>query len=122
MTKTGSMGATIGGREYTFYMGLAFLREVDKIYQNEKDVFGASVPRLYAEVVSGSPLALLKFIQAATITEQIRPTEEEIENYLMEQDLEALTKYFLSQLETQPLTRHQIQLYARIGEALQQEE
>ncbi|MDI9497256.1 MAG: tail assembly chaperone [Bacillota bacterium] len=103
----------IGGREIPLRFGLAFIRELDKKFERKTPdglVYGQGLSYTYLSMHSGDVLVLSDVIQAATCTEEIPPTQDEIDTYLEAEDtdLEALRERFLSLYETSKLMKNEI--------------
>lgn len=77
---------TIGGKEYTMHCGLAFVRELDKRYYTEGQglKFGTGLTTIAINFIDRSPIAILDFIQAATVTEKQKPSLEDIDKLFEE--------------------------------------
>ena len=109
---------TILGKTYPLYLGFDFIRELDKKYPTDMDGFASGIGMLYVDLQRSSALGVLNFIQAATNTVKDKPSEEDIEQELINRDLGALSADFLQLFTASPLIRPQLEVFARLGQAL----
>ena len=113
----------IGGKDYDLYIGFDFIREADKRHQQEYDgmVFGIGVGKLMMQLNLRNPLAVLDFIQCATITEKQKPAVVDIEALFAEWHEAGKTDevydLFCERLAKSPLTAPVARDYYLIKEA-----
>lgn len=71
----------IGKKNYDLYLGFDFVRELDKRYPEQLMgmSFGFGVGKTLINLLQRSPIAVLDFLQAATITEKSKPSVKDIE-------------------------------------------
>ena len=78
---------SINGRDFNLIFGLAFLREINKLHSAElegmKTGYGA-MTLISAGVAINDPLAFVDIIKAGTITAPQKPSDADIEAYLIE--------------------------------------
>lgn len=100
----------IGKKDYDLYLGFDFIRELDKRHPEETQgiTFGFGVGMTLINLTQRSPLGVLDFIQAATVTEKQKPSVKDIEALFTEWQKEGKTEEmymgFIKQLEDSPLT------------------
>jgi hypothetical protein len=71
----------IGKKTYDLYLGFDFIRELDKRHPEKVMgmTFGFGVGKTLINLLNRNPIAVLDFIQAATITEKQKPSVKDIE-------------------------------------------
>lgn len=110
---------TIKDKTYPLYFGLDFIREMDKRYAIESNIglkFGAGMQSVLYYLEQWNPTVLVELILAATHTLKSVPSRKDLEEWLLEQDLEALFEHFLSSLKNSPMTGIQIKkLYQNLN-------
>ena len=112
---------TINGREYELDLGLAFIRELDKRYSLDVQgiQFGMGLVLIQPQLQMGSIVALMDFIQSATITLRSQPSKVDIENFLISDDTdlmelaEGFTKAFEESQAVQKATKYMVETMAK---------
>lgn len=108
------MNVTIGKKDYELRFGFAALDYLDHEYTIETQgyTFGQGLQIGVAYLLDHNPLALRAFIKAGTETEKSKPSNDEIEQFLMakgdEGTLPALFDEVLGELKKQPLTKDRL--------------
>lgn len=107
------MVISVNDKEYVLRFGIKFLRELDKkrFYENNGAKVGAGLELMAMELFSGNIVALSELIYTATNTEQNRPTQHDIDNYLEsldEKELDKLMDEVIKELKKSSLTSKKI--------------
>ena len=102
------MELKIGGKDYNLKLGLKSLRFIDELYLISGTNLGQGLHAITIAITSESIGAIANLIKAGTITENQKPSDEDIEEFigtLTEEEVDKLFKDFLNLLKTQPLTK-----------------
>ena len=112
------MKLKIGKLEYPIYLGIEAMKYLDSVYkivdQNTGVEFGFGVGYLASNFKMFNILSLVHFIKAGTSTEQQKPSNKDIEEFIGTLDEEGLENLFLEateELKKQPLTRLQMKKF-----------
>lgn len=110
----------IGVKIYTMTLGLDFIRILDRFFEKLGDQvgYGCGVAWTLFQLENKDPLAVERFILAATSTETDKPTKKEIELLFADADskgkLDDLFDFFIKALSDCPLAKLQIQNFQKI--------
>ena len=115
------MDLKINGKDYPLSFGLDFIAALDgKHYVEPNGIkLGQGLTAAVANIQLGNPTILIDLIQAATITEKIKPTLLEIKTFIENdvKDVEALMDDFFDAFTKAPMTKF---LLKRITTAAEQ--
>lgn len=121
------MQLKIGDREYPIIFGFAAIHYLDEIYYFE--INGAKLSQgvkfAVQYLMDENPVAIKHMIKAGTATEQQKPSNEDIENFIMDAgEKNRLPKLFaemIAELKKQPLTKHTAKELVREAEKAAEE-
>lgn len=103
------MLVTINGTEYTVKFGIAFIRQLDEKYfvKNQSGVkFGTGLETKVPMLLTGDAVTLSEFIYMGTCTDEKRPSQKEVDNYVDEaEDIEELFDTVVDELKKHNATR-----------------
>lgn len=109
------MQLKIGDKEYSITLGFAALDYLDKVYYLEFQngaKLGQGVAYTINYINDENPLVIYHMIKAGTITERSKPSNEDIEAFILETgekgNLDKLFKDFSDELKKQPLTKTKV--------------
>lgn len=111
----------INGKEYELDLGLAFIRELDKRYAVDVQgiQFGMGLALIQPQLQMGSIVALMDFIQCATITLRSQPSKADIESFLIDEETDLLeladsfTKAFEESQAIKKATKYMVEAMAK---------
>lgn len=115
------MIVTIGKKDYSLSFGFDFINELDKFHFAEINgiKYGMGLTMLLTGLADENPTALRDLIKAGLSTEPQKPTNKEVEEFIMEladQSEEGLNPVFESYLEEvkkQPLLKGKVQKFLK---------
>lgn len=95
------MELTINGKEYELNFGLGFIREMDKLHEQQMQgiSFGIGLEMMTAQLEMGRPTILLDIIKAGTAHLKRKPTAKEVEQYLEEKALDGELENLFKELK-----------------------
>ena len=103
------MVITINGNDYKINFGIAFIRKLDEKYfvKNQSGVkFGTGLETKIPLLLTNDVLTLSEFLYTGTCTEEKRPTQKEIDQYVDEvEDIEALFDEVVDELKKHNATK-----------------
>lgn len=103
------MVITINGNDYKINFGIAFIRKLDEKYfvKNQSGVkFGTGLETKIPMLLTNDVLTLSEFLYTGTCTEEKRPTQKEIDQYVDEvEDIEALFDEVVDELKKHNATK-----------------
>lgn len=103
------MLVTINGTEYTVKFGIAFIRQLDEKYfvKNQSGVkFGTGLETKVPMLLTGDAVTLSEFVYMGTCTDEKRPSQKEVDNYVDEaEDIEELFDTVVDELKKHNATR-----------------
>lgn len=103
------MVITINGNDYKINFGIAFIRKLDEKYfvKNQAGVkFGTGLETKIPMLLTNDVLTLSEFLYTGTCTEEKRPTQKEIDQYVDEvEDIEALFDEVVDELKKHNATK-----------------
>lgn len=113
----------IKGEEYRVKFGIGFVRKLDEKYyvQNNTSVkFGLGVETQVPKLLTGDPVALSEFLYLGTCTEEKRPSQADVDEFLDEaENIEALFDEVIEELRRSNATRSKL---GELEENLREEE
>lgn len=112
------MQLTINGKDYPIYIGLEAIKILDEMYTmnipNVTDKYGNGVNLITVRLLDNDPVAITNFIKAGTSTLQQKPSNADLEAYIMnifeEGKENELCKEIIEFLKKSPLTRKKASL------------
>lgn len=116
------MTLKIGNRDYELHFGIEFLREIDRDYEMKVERqgvhigLGQGLAMVYTKLATYNPVAIYDVIKAGTITEQQKPSNKDIEAFLMETDLEELVEGFFASWNENKLIMRTLALVTKEAE------
>ncbi len=107
------MVLNIGDKDYELKFGFGFIRELDKRYetqQSKQTGFGMGVYQAMTRLHIYDPMVLINLIQAGCSHLKNKPSTKDVEEFIENGDVEALTNDFLESLRTSSLTKGQAKM------------
>lgn len=105
------MNININGTDHELYFGLDFIAHLDercKVKVGDVEL-GNGIYNARTQLLVGNPLILIDLIQAATTTNQKKPSVDDIKKYIeAEADIEKLVNDFLAAFETASVPRYML--------------
>ena len=99
----------MNGNDYKINFGIAFIRKLDEKYfvKNQSGVkFGTGLETKIPMLLTNDVLTLSEFLYTGTCTEEKRPTQKEIDQYVDEvEDIEALFDEVVDELKKHNATK-----------------
>ena len=101
------MVLNINDNDYELNFGIRFLNQLNKLYEDKTSPvkIERGLVTLVANLSMMSPVALLDGIMASTYKQKPILTEDKVEEWLEEQDINEMCESFLEQLKTSPMTK-----------------
>lgn len=103
------MVLTINGTDYVEKFGVGFVRELDEKYfvKSQSGVkFGTGLETKIPMLLTGDAVTLSEFLYLGTCTEDKRPTQKDIDDYIDNaEDIEGLFDEVLSELKKHNATK-----------------
>lgn len=113
----------IKGEEYRVKFGIGFVRKLDEKYyvQNNTSVkFGLGVETQVPKLLTGDPVTLSEFLYLGMFTEEKRPSQADVDDYLDEtEDIDVLFDEVIEELRRSNATRSKL---GELEENLKEEE
>lgn len=117
------MVVTINGTDYNVKFGIGFIRELDKKYftQSQSGLkFGMGMEVKIPMLLTKDVITLAEFLHTGTCTEEKRPTQKEIDEYIDSvESIESLFEEVVEELKKQNATKLKI---AEVEKALAEQE
>lgn len=103
------MNITVNGTDYKIRFGIGFVRAMDEKYFVKTQTgikFGMGLETKIPILLGGDPVTLAEFLYEGTCTEEKRPSQEEIDDYLdTVEDMNALFDEVVEELKKQNATK-----------------
>ena len=103
----------IGERDYTLRFGLGFLREMNRLHSAElegmKTGYGA-MTLFNAGQAMNDPMAFVDIIKAGTVTEVQKPSNEAIEDLILNDEYDKTINEIVAELKASPLLKKAMNL------------